>query len=95
MLGLTVVADVVVLLLYALTGSIALSSCSGNGFDAADLGITLGSLVLAIGELECVGAGGRGRGGGRATENKWGNINEYEYVILVYVQLNTSHRQHN
>ncbi len=49
MLGLTVVADVVVLILYAITASFGLSSCHGSGFDAISFFLTFAALFVAIG----------------------------------------------
>lgn len=49
MLGVTVVGDVVVLLLFTLSSSLALAVCSGDGFQGAEFLLTILSLVLAIG----------------------------------------------
>ena len=49
MLGVTVVGDVVVLVLFTLSTSIALAQCSGAGFEGGAFLITLLTLVAAVG----------------------------------------------
>ena len=49
MLGVTVVGDVVVLVLFTLSSSIALAQCSGNGFEGGAFIITVLTLVAAVG----------------------------------------------
>jgi NhaP-type Na+/H+ or K+/H+ antiporter len=49
MLGVTVVGDVVVLILFTLSNSFALALCSGGGFDGGAFIITLLTLISAVG----------------------------------------------
>jgi Kef-type K+ transport system membrane component KefB len=49
MLGVTVVGDVVVLVLFTLSSSIALAVCSGAGFEGGAFIVTLITLVAAVG----------------------------------------------
>jgi Kef-type K+ transport system membrane component KefB len=49
MLGVTVVGDVVVLILFTISTSFALAMCSGGGLDGGALVITLLTLVVAVG----------------------------------------------
>ena len=49
MLGVTVVGDVVVLILFTLSASIALAQCSGNGFEGGAFLITIVTLIVAVG----------------------------------------------
>lgn len=48
-LGITVIGDVVVLILFSLSTSVALAQCSGDGFDVLDLLITVVCLIAALG----------------------------------------------